>query len=161
MWKRNHSAWARATLAALWLAVGCDSPSTPEQPQSQAPPSPEQRLKNAMSRLQNALDHAKAAASSGVRSERTFTYQLIEPGAEDARPTAEVFIETSVSLRPQRHGSAPVLGQTEEGEEKTAEVDRQRFLLVYDEERWELAEPPDEELTETERICFQYALSDG
>jgi hypothetical protein len=35
------------------------------------------------------------------------------------------------------------------------------YRLAFKNDRWELVDPPIDELPETEKRCFQYALSDG
>jgi hypothetical protein len=141
--------------AGVLIVTGCETPVAEPVAATATPPSPQAQLENVQHRLEDALEHARAASGSGVTSVRRCKFRLIEPTDKESRFTADVVIQTSVSLdiEPQ---ATPIGGAAEEPVE-----DKRFFKLVYEHDRWELAEPPVEELTDTERICFQSALSDG
>lgn len=155
--RRLYSVASLAPLVAgVLLVAGCESQVGEPIAAPVAPPSPQAQLENVELRLEEALEHARAASGSGVTSVRRCKFRLIEPTDKESRYTADVVIQTSVSLVPEPKAK-PIGGATDE-----PVVEEKRFFkLVYEHERWELAEPPVEELTDTERICFQSALSDG
>jgi len=163
-------------IVALLLASGCDTVRPQADPAPTAPPSPQTQLDHVNQRLKDALAHARAASDASVVSERQCAVRLIEPTAEGEPYTAEVVIQTSLGLKTGKGKGkkiqpiGDVIG-TAAGDAKDSEkaadaeddpsFEKRFFKLVYKNQRWELAEPPLEELTDTERICFQSALSDG
>ena len=116
-----------------------------------------------MKRLEYALAHARPAADTGIASTRSCAYRLIEPSDDETRPTAEVVIETRVRYTPPAGAVTQPIGESETPADNKPirQVDKRIFTLAYDGQRWELVEPPREELTESETLFFQYALSDG
>jgi hypothetical protein len=156
-------AWARGAALCVILALGCDMAEPPASAIPNVTPSPPTQLEHVMRRLEDALQHARAAASSGVVSIRQSRYELIEPSAEDDRYTARVVIQTTVGLRggPQMRPIGDAAAATGDAEAPGEEVTKRIFKLVYKDQRWELLEPPVDELTDIEKLCFQSALSDG
>jgi hypothetical protein len=177
----RHSCFGRRSTrsAARWLPIlglllasGCDAVNPAADPTPATPPSPQTQLDHVMERLKDALDHAHAASHASVVSERQCAFRLIEPTAEGEPYQAEVVIQTSLGLKTGKKikpigeivGAAPGAAAGEAkaaGAEDDPSFEKRLFKLVYKNQRWELAEPQLEELTETEKICFQSALSDG
>jgi hypothetical protein len=154
--RRTSVASLAPLVAGVLIVAGCESPVGEPVAAPATPPTPRAQLENVEHRLEEALEHARAASGSGVTSMRRCKFRLIEPTDKESRYTADVVIQTSVSLAPEPQAK-PIGDVTDE-----PVVEEKRFFkLVYEHERWELAEPPVEELTDTERICFQSALSDG
>ncbi len=164
---RGRQRWACGPLvvagAALCLAVtsGCETAGPLPDAVVEAPPSPEKQLEHAMRRLKESLKHARAAPGVGVVSERSCAYELLPPSAEDDGYTARVMIETSVALHREAGVKITPLDKQAKGDEPFKQVDKRYFKLAYKNQRWELVEPPLDELTELERVYFQNALSDG
>jgi hypothetical protein len=174
-----------ARLAARWLPVlglllasGCETAGPAVNPVPVAPPSPQTQLEHVRKRLKDALAHAHAAANSSVVSERQCAVRLIEPTAPDEPYTAEVVIQTMLGLKTGKDkktikpigevvgGAAEDAKDAKEeakadNEDEDPTFEKRYFKLVYKNQRWELAEPPLEEMTDTEKICIQSALSDG
>jgi hypothetical protein len=154
-----------ATALMPALLAGCQQAASPALSSSVAASTPEGRLQLAMRRLDHALQSAQPAANSGVTSTRRSRHQLHEPSDKDSRYTATVLIETTIALAPGAEDKAKIKAIGPEGAAAGVEpnVSTQRFELAYENDRWELVDPPQEELPEdsVERICFQYALSDG
>lgn len=159
-------------ILGLLLASGCDTVRPTADPIPAAPPSPQTQLDHVMERLKDALDHAHAASHASVVSERQCAFRLIEPTAEGEPYQAEVVIQTMLGLKTGKTikpigevvdaTSGAAAGATKAtGAEDDPSFEKRLFKLVYKNQRWELAEPQFEELTETEKICFQSALSDG
>jgi hypothetical protein len=153
---------AGAVALCLIAVGGCDRGAS-SAPAPVAPPTPAEHLASVMKRLEYAVAHAKPAASSGVASTRSCAYRLIEPADDDARPAAEVVIETRVSYTPRADAAPQPIGETVASPDNKPirQVETRTFKLEYDGQRWELVEPPQDELTESEQLFFQYALSDG
>ena len=170
---RQHAALRKAVAAALipTLLAGCREATSPPAPLAAATSTPEGRLQLVMSRLDHALRSAQPAADSGVTSTRRSKYGLHNPSDKDSRYTATVLIETTIALAAPPEGKAKIEPIGPESQAAVAEasaavepkVNTQQFKLAYENDRWELVDPPQEELPENsvERICFQYALSDG
>ncbi len=152
------------------LLGGCDQavPLPTASPVAEAN-TPEEHLKHVMRRLEFALEQARAAAQSGVISERRCTYRLLDPEANGAPYTAEVTIETAITL-----DSDAVTPKTPAGRKKTqpisndaelaeavSTVETHVYTLRYENQRWELVDPPYDEMPDTIELCFQHALSDG
>lgn len=140
--------------AGAILVAGCESQIDEPVAAPVTPPSPQAQLEHVQHRLEEALEHARAASGSGVTSVRRCVFRLVAPKDEETRYTADVVIQTSITIEPEPKAK-PIGGAEEPVEEKRF------FKLVYEHDRWELAEPAVEELTDTERLCFQSALSDG
>lgn len=173
------------------LLAGCDRPVKAPIQLADVSDTPQGHLKNVMRRLEHALKIAKPAADSGVKSERKCAYELIEPANEGGDYTAEVTIQTSRALAPalaaklkpkpkpetQAQPTPPAEGdaaiqpigdpanpndaKAQPPADPTISVEEAVYKLAYKNHRWELVDPPQKELPETESICFQYALSDG
>lgn len=154
-----------AGAALLLLATaGCTQRETASVKESASSPSPVEHFTYILKRLDHALEHARPDAKSGVSSKRSYSYRLIEPQDDQEGYAAEIVIETVVRLNPRNRALTPPAEA--DATPRTAvkpirQVDKQVFRLIYDGQRWTLTSPPQEELTDTERLCFQYALSDG
>jgi hypothetical protein len=160
---------------AAALAGGCGDQA--DTPTDDAPAvqndTPEAQLENVERRLVDALDRAKAAAGAGVLSRRQCSFKLLESESPDEPPTAMVTIETIVRLDPEAvdlpepaaespNGvTMPVSDAADEILKNSRSVTRRTYKLVYTGRHWELAEPMPEDTPETERMCFDLALSDG
>jgi hypothetical protein len=148
-----------AALAAIALS-GCDGgrqlpPIAPPLPEGD---SYEAKLERVKSRLKFALSSAKGAGDYGVVSKRESHVRLIPPSEKEPRPTAEVTIFTMVSLADQAKRQAASAGAADP--EQTApepKEEKEVFLLVYDNDQWELPKKPQ---SETLQICFESALRD-
>jgi hypothetical protein len=166
------SLWIAAGAIVLAVASGCEeraaSPTVTEAALD-LNTTPEAQLKNVERRMKDALDRAKAAAGTGVRSSRTCEFQLIPPADDGAPYTAEVVIVTSVELDPEdlKNGQPgqpnlkPIGEAAEELAEQTAQTTRRPYKLTYRDGRWELTDPPVDEIPELDQACFAIALSDG
>jgi len=154
-----------ALLLAALLA-GCDRPSPP--PIAPIPPkgnTPEAKLERVIQRLEFALDSAKGSPDFGVKSERDSQHRLIPPSDDEPRYTAEVIIATQRTVTAANGGKAPAnaQGKGEKADAKaerpkaTSNVETEKFLLVYEDDRWTLPEEPE---SETLRICFESALKE-
>jgi hypothetical protein len=86
-------------LAVVATALGCGSESGGTLPEFTAE-TPEQKLEQAMQRLDEAIIEASAARGSGVVSQRKSSYQLIPPDEPGGQYRAEVTIETRLALSP-------------------------------------------------------------
>jgi hypothetical protein len=168
--------------AALFvLAIGgCDERTAPPGVPAAVvrDETPEGRLKDFQQRLDDALQRARAASGWGVNSTRRARVRLIPPQGEGELYTAKVFIETHVGLAPgavaeaanrrKAAGGGKKLGRasTEPIDPSTgiakaaSTVTTRDYMLVFKGQRWELAEPLPDDAPETEKICFQIALSD-
>jgi hypothetical protein len=109
-----------------------------------------------MSRLKFALQSAEGAGDYGVVSKRESRYRLIPPSEKESRPTAEVTIFTTVSLSEAAKQQAVGAGDAEEAAPKPKQ-EKEVFLLVYNNDQWELPKKPE---SETLQICFDSALRD-
>ncbi len=133
--------------------------------------SPEVKLKRVMERLKFALHAAQGSPGFGVASQRECQYQLIPPSTDEPRYTAEVTIQTRVVVADQGAKSAaksPPKGKDAaatpktdasavEGPQSATSVDKDKFLLVYEHDRWTLPQKPD---SQTLQICFDSALAE-
>jgi hypothetical protein len=169
----RRAAYALAMLAPLFM--GCERADKRPVPLTDRSDTPQGHLKNVIRRLEFALKGAKPAAGSGVKSERKCAYQLISPTNEGDDYTAEVTIQTSRALAPslagKRKPQPPAEGEASirpisddpdaTNADPTTSVESAVYKLAYKNHRWELVDPPQDKLPETESICFQYALSDG
>jgi hypothetical protein len=152
---------------ALALAMGCEHPVA--KPPVALPPkgdTPEAKLERVIERLKFALGQAKGSPDLGVHSQRDCKYRLIPPSTDERRYTAEVTIQTRVVVAENGATSAAKLPpKPPEGAPPAAadapnsatSVDRDKFLLVYDNDRWNLPEKPD---SQTLQICFDSALAE-
>jgi hypothetical protein len=172
---RSPARWL--AIVALMLPSGCDTVRPQAEPAPTAPPSPQTQLDHVNQRLKDALAHARPASDASVVSERQCAVRLIEPTAEGEPYMAEVVIQTSLGLKTGKGkgkkiqpigdvvgsaaGDVKDSAKATDAEEDDPSFEKRFFKLVYKNQRWELAEPPLKELTDTERICFQSALSDG
>lgn len=150
--------------AALALAVGCGRPAPPPVTMAYPPKgdTPEARLERVMQRLEFALSSAQGSPEFGVKSQREFRHRLIPPSDDEPRPTAEVTIETrrlvTANKGPKQTAPPPEGAAAEPAGPRTAtNVEREKFLLVYDNDRWDLPIKPE---SETLKICFDSALAD-
>lgn len=151
--------------AALTLAIGCDRrtaapPTTPVPPKGDTP---EAKLERVIQRLEFALGAAQGSADFGVKSERACQHKLIAPTDAEPRYTAEVIVATRRRVTA-ANGKAPAAAAPQEGEGKEkagtpspSNVETEKFLLVYDNDRWTLPEKPE---SETLRLCFDSALAE-
>jgi hypothetical protein len=160
---------------AAALAGGCgEQADTPADDAAvERNDTPEAQLENVERRLVDALDRAKAAAGAGVLSRRQCSFKLLEAENPDDPPTAMVTIETIVRLDPAAVDlpqpsakspegvTIPVADPADEILRDTRSVTRRTYKLIYAGRRWELAEPMPEDTPDTERMCFDLALSDG
>jgi hypothetical protein len=166
------SVWGAAGAIVLAVASGCEQ-RTAAPPGTEAAldlnTTPEAQLKHVERRMKDALDRAKAAAGTGVRSTRTCQFQLIPPADDAGSYTAEVVLVTSVELDPDalKNGQPgqpnlkPIGEAAEELAQQTAQTTRRTYKLAYRDGRWELTDPPVEEIPELDQACFAIALSDG
>jgi hypothetical protein len=153
----------RCALAAAVVAValsGCDGGPQPSPVEAVLPQgdSHEAKLERVMSRLKFALSSAEGAGDYGVVSKRQSRYRLIPPSEKEPRPTAEVTVLTMVSLSDEAKQRAARPG-ADDAEETAPEPKEEKevFLLVYDNDKWELPKKPE---SETLQICFDSALRD-
>ena len=163
----------RRTACALAFCApalaGCERPLSPPIEAAKASATPQDHLKSVMRRLEFALQGAKAKPGSGVVSERKSDYKLIEPTEAGGDYAAEVTIRTTITVAPSLTpkpkkppaGEANVSPVSDVVEPPAPTVATVVYKLAYKNQRWELIDPPQEELPETESICFHYALSDG
>lgn len=175
--QRKRAAGRRGLFLAAWLLaplpvlmLGCEPAVRAPLEITAGSDTPDGQLKNVMRRLRFALKNAKPGADSGVVSRREASSRLIPPEGDSSTYTAEVTIKTSTELAP---AEVARLKQTSAENADVANVDLEKiadaadisdlkvYNLIYKDKRWELARPPREKLTETEQLCFQYALSDG
>jgi hypothetical protein len=179
-----------AALLPLILAIGCERPASGGKSIAERSATPEGQLENVMKRLEYALDLARPAAGTGVVSERRSAHRLIPPAGDQAAYEAEVTISTSMGLAPEKvdeikkqtkvkpvalDSQAPVEGNAEapadleepqqDPAEKiaaAAEVSETKiYKLRFQNDRWELVDPPADKLTGADGECVKYALSDG
>lgn len=141
--------------AGVLIMAGCESQIDEPATAPMTPPTPQAQLENVQHRLEDALANARAASGSGVTSVRRCIFHLVEPNDKEKRYTANVEIKTSITIEAEPKAK-PIGGVPDEPVEE-----KRSFKLVYENDRWELAEPAVEELTDTEHLCFQIALSDG
>ena len=177
-----------ATLLPLALAAGCQRVAPSGESIAELTATPEAQLENVMKRFEFALESARTAEGAAVESERKATHRLILPTGDQQAYEAEVTIATSIKLAPALvreiaketnpkpvdpvalGGSAPMAeGETGQIAEVAAEnivekaqvSEKKVFKLRFQNDRWELVEPPADKLSSVERDCFNYALSDG
>jgi hypothetical protein len=162
-----------AACTMLWVVFsGCqDRPAGPQVVEAglDLNTSPEAQLKHVERRMKDALDRAKAAAGTGVRSSRTCEFHLIPPADEAGPYTAEVVLITLVELDPEalkkgqpgQPNLKPIGEAAEDLAEQTAQTTRRPYKLAYRDGRWELTDPPVEDIPELDQACFAIALSDG
>lgn len=156
------NASAVAIALALIISSGCDHPSSAPTTVASTPlaATPEGKLEGVMRRLKIALDVAKPAPGSGVRSHRTAMHQLIKPATADGPLKAEVTISTVVGVDQSKgdKGKAASGGNSEiAGEQLEPTAKKEVFVLNYEGESWKLAETPQGEV---ERLAFDLALKD-
>ncbi len=171
----KRAAECRALSLAAWLTVpvvalvlGCEPAVRAPVEVTAGSDTPEGQLKNVMRRLRYALKNATPAPGSGVVSVRQASHRLIPAEGEAGSLTAEVTIKTTLSLEPAAVAGLKQTGKTDDGPaidpNKIADaaetVEKKVYNLIYKDSRWELADP-DAELSDIDRRCFQYALSDG
>lgn len=176
-------------VAALLLpfAVGCDRPAPSGESIVERSITPEGQLENVMKRFSFALEHARTAEGAAVVSRREATHRLIPPEGDQQAYEAEVTITTSLRLAPELvqeiakdkplatagpvalDGAAPPPSQAGQVAEAAAESivekanvsESKVYRLRFQNDRWELIDPPAEKLSEPDQLCFHYALSDG
>ncbi len=148
--------------AALTLALGCERrvaapPTTPVPPKGDTP---EAKLERVIQRLEFALDAAQGSADFGVTSDRACQHKLIAPTDGEPRYTAEVIVATRRTVTA-ANGKAPAPSAPKEANGKdqpaTSNLETEKFLLVYENDRWTLPEKPE---SETLRLCFESALAE-
>ena len=150
----------------LLAPLGCErpAPSAPVQVFDHSG-TPQGDLKNVMLRLESALAEAKTNGVAGVSSSRKCSYELFEPAKDGDPYTAEVTIRTSVrvSPKPAKPGDAPPAGVAAGGAEPEPITTNESkvYKLAYKDDRWDMVDPPQDKLDETEKICFQFALNEG
>jgi hypothetical protein len=160
-----------ACVILLAIASGCQRRSTPPEGEVALDlnTTPEAQLKNVERRMKDALERAKAASGSGVKSSRTCEFRLIPP-ADDKEPyTAEVVIQSSVELDPEdlKNGGRgkpnlkPIGEAAEHVADETAQSTERTYKLTYRNGRWELTDPPVDQIPDLDQTCFKIALSDG
>lgn len=151
---------ALATSLVMLALCGCDSgPKPPIDPVLPQGDSPEAKLERVIGRLKFALRAAESAGDYGVVSKRESRYRLIPPSDKEPRPTAEVTIHTTVSLTAPEKIAADETAAGD-GKESTAPApkrEKEVFLLVYDNDKWEMPTKPE---SETLQLCFESALRD-
>lgn len=173
---RKRAAGCRALKLAAWLTVpvvalvlGCEPAVRAPVEVTAGSDTPEGQLKNVMRRLRYALKNATPAPGSGVVSVRQASHRLIPAKVDAESLTAEVTIKTTLSLEPNAVAGLKQTGKTDDDgpavdPNKIADaaetVEKKVYNLIYKDSRWELADP-DAELSAADRLCFQYALSDG
>jgi hypothetical protein len=172
---RSSGLVARSALACLAVvgvvySSGCDQAATMPPAESVVDANtPEEHLTHVMRRLEFALEQARAAAQSGVKSQRRCSYKLLEPEKEGAPYMAKVTIETSIELdseavapkTPAGRKKIEPISDDAELAEAVSTVETDVYTLRYEKQRWELVDPPYDELPDTIELCFQHALSDG
>lgn len=161
------TAWLTVPLAAL--ALGCEPAVRAPVEVTANSDTPEGQLKNVMRRLRYMLENAKPTPGSGVVSHRQASHRLTPPAGNSSSYSAEVTIKTTTTLEA---SEVARLGQTSNDDPKGPPVDPKKiakaaetselkvYNLIYKDNRWELTNPR-EDLSDTDRLCFQYALSDG
>ncbi len=150
-------------LAAGGLApTGCDRQPTPAiAVPARLPDTPEGKLEGIMQRLKNALEIANSARGSGVVSERTASYKLLEPKDSGSSPSAEVTISTTVARDAKADKPSGDEGKGEAAEKPAAAgpveptVKKEVFVLNYERDAWIMAATPKGEV---ERLLFGAAL---
>jgi hypothetical protein len=156
---------------ALALAMGCEHPSKPPVVLAPKGDTPEAKLARVMERLKFALHSAQGAPGFGVASQRDCQYRLIPPSTDEPRYTAEISIETRVIVADKGpkpapkappkppEGAAPIgkMASADDGPNSATSVDQDKFLLVYEHDRWSLPTKPD---SQTLQICFDSALAE-
>jgi hypothetical protein len=161
-----------ACVILLALAPGCQERSAPPpgaQTALDLNTTPEAQLRNVERRMKDALERARAASGTGVRSMRTCEFHLIPPGGDNKPYTAEVVIATSAELNPEdlKQGTRgkpnlkPIGEAAEDLADETAQTTRRTYKLTYRDQHWELTDPQVEEIPEVDQTCFKIALSDG
>lgn len=156
-------------VACLAVAVGCESSKHVAAPIDPEPPTPEEQLEHVIERLKYALDTAQASSASGVMSDRTCKYQLLDRTEENPRRRAEVTITTRRGLtvlpaapkeKPKPKKSALGDGALDVPPSVAAElpeptVDEAKFVLEYGDDRWQLTTKPE---SNTLAVCWEFAL---
>jgi hypothetical protein len=137
--------------------VGCDTEPKPRidaaLPQGN---SPEAKLERVIERLKFALKSAQGAADYGVVSTRDLRHRLIPPTEKESRPTAEVTILTTITLsNGAETAAAGADGEAEENPPPEPTTEKEVFLLVYENGKWDL---PNKPKSETLQLCFESAL---
>jgi hypothetical protein len=180
--------WAAvAALLPLALALGCQRVAPSSESVVEQSVTPEDQLENVMKRFEFALEHARTAEGAGVVSQRAATHRLIPPTGDQHAYEAEITMTTSVGLEPALvqeiakekapppidpvalDSSANAEGETEQIAEEAAEniaekarvSEKKVFKLRFQNDRWELVDPPADKLTEVEMLLFRSALGDG
>lgn len=161
-----------ACVILLALAPGCQERSA-LPPGTQAAlelnTTPEAQLRNVERRMKDALERARAASGTGVKSMRTCEFTLVPPATDSEPYTAEVVIVTSVELDPEdlkesqrgKPNLKPIGEAAESVVDETVQSTRRTYKLTYRDQHWELTDPPVEEIPELDQTCFKIALSDG
>jgi hypothetical protein len=177
-----------AVLLPLALPIGCQQVAPSGESITERTATPESQLENVMKRFEFALEHARTVEGAAVISERAATHRLIPPTGDRQAHEAEVTITTSMGLAPElvheiakENGAAAIdpvaldgSAPKDEGEkeriaedaaenivEKAKVSEKKMFKLRFQNDRWELVDPPADKLSDAERECFRYALSDG
>lgn len=160
-------------LAALALAIGCERPAPAPVPTATILPkgdTPEAKLDRVLQRLDFALQAAQGSPNFGVKSDRSFQHRLIPPSKDEPRYTAEVDIETRRLVIAKNGPKPPAPAPKDKAKAKAGDesadparpqsatnIEREKFLLVYDKDRWTLPVEPE---SETLKICFDSALKE-
>jgi hypothetical protein len=179
-----------AALLPFALAFGCQRPASGDKSLAERSATPEGQLENVMKRLEYALGLARPAAGTGIESERRSTHRLLPPTDDQSAYEAEVTISTSMGLAPDKveeikkqNGMKPVALDSEAPVEAdpnheldlaepqqdpadkiaaAAEVSETKvYKLRFQNDRWELVDPPADKLSGADGECLKYALSDG
>lgn len=179
-----------AALLPLALVSGCQRAASGGKSIAERGSTPEGQLENVMKRLEYALGLARPAAGAGVVSRREATHRLLAPAGEQSAFEAEVTIATSLGLAPDKveeikkqtevkpvaigpesppEADAKEIAELAEPQEDPAEKiaaaaevsETKVYKLRFQNERWELIDPPADKLSGADGECLKYALSDG
>ena len=172
------------------LAFGCQRPASGGKSVAERSATPEGQLENVMKRLEYALGLARPAAGTGVKSNRQAAHRFLPPAGDQSAYEAEVTISTSLSLAPEKieeikkqtgvkpvalDSQAPVdadpkqeldLAEPQQDPAEkiaaAAEVSETKiYKLRFQNDHWELIDPPADKLSGADGECLKYALSDG
>jgi hypothetical protein len=179
-----------AALLPFALAFGCQRPAPGGKSIAERSATPEGQLENVMKRLEYALGLAVPAPGAAVESERRATHRLLPPAGDQSAYEAEVTISTSMGLAPDKieeikkqNGVKPVALDSQAPAESDSKVapdlaepqqdpaekiaaaaevsETKVYKLRFQNDRWELIDPPADKLSGADGECLKYALSDG
>jgi hypothetical protein len=164
--RRASSRLLVGCVAAVYLVVAAGACERErEKPRLAAPiaprdNSPESKLARVIERLKFGLSAAQGAANYGVSSKRECSYRLVPPSGKESNYTADVTIVTTLALTDaeSKEAAADPTGASGEPAAPKPTHERQKFKLVYKNDRWELRGKPN---SETLQLCFESALKDG